>query len=87
MHKNLPPPDPILLAQLLRGSRAYYSWVNEGMIYVGEKSRHQLTVCHRSGKSSISSVVFHKLPPNETLFLESTARIQKDSMALVLAIL
>lgn len=34
-----------------------------------------------SGKSSISSVVFHKLPPNETLFLESTARIQKDSMA------
>ncbi|KAG7131450.1 GTP-binding protein gtr2 like [Verticillium longisporum] len=35
----------------------------------------------RSGKSSISSVVFHKLPPNETLFLESTARIQKDSMA------
>ncbi|KAK2630045.1 hypothetical protein QTJ16_000865 [Diplocarpon rosae] len=34
----------------------------------------------RSGKSSISSVVFHKMPPNETLFLESTARIQKDSM-------
>ncbi|SPO01038.1 probable Ras-like G protein RagC [Cephalotrichum gorgonifer] len=35
----------------------------------------------RSGKSSISSVVFQKLPPNETLFLESTARIQKDQMA------
>lgn len=34
----------------------------------------------RSGKSSISSVVFHKLPPNETLYLESTARIQKDSL-------
>lgn len=34
----------------------------------------------RSGKSSISSVVFHKLPPTETLFLESTARIQKDSL-------
>ena len=34
----------------------------------------------RSGKSSISSVVFHKMPPNETLFLESTARIQRDSM-------
>ena len=34
----------------------------------------------RSGKSSISSVVFHKLPPSETLFLESTARIQKDSL-------
>lgn len=35
----------------------------------------------RSGKSSISSVVFQKLPPNETLFLESTPRIQKDQMA------
>jgi len=35
---------------------------------------------YRSGKSSISSVVFHKLPPNETLYLESTARIQKDSL-------
>ncbi|MCJ1361983.1 hypothetical protein MMC16_001084 [Acarospora aff. strigata] len=34
----------------------------------------------RSGKSSISSVVFHKMPANETLFLESTTRIQKDSM-------
>lgn len=37
-------------------------------------------VCFRSGKSSISSVVFHKLPASETLFLESTARIQKDSL-------
>jgi len=32
----------------------------------------------RSGKSSISSVVFHKMPPTETLFLESTTRITKD---------
>ncbi|RPA75610.1 hypothetical protein BJ508DRAFT_319402 [Ascobolus immersus RN42] len=31
-----------------------------------------------SGKSSISSVVFHKLPPTDTLFLESTTRILKD---------
>ena len=38
----------------------------------------------RSGKSSISSVVFQKLPPSETLYLESTARIQKDQMAYVL---
>jgi Ras-related GTP-binding protein C/D len=35
---------------------------------------------NRSGKSSIASVVFHKMPPNETLFLESTTRIQKDSI-------
>ncbi|CAG7942542.1 unnamed protein product [Penicillium nalgiovense] len=34
----------------------------------------------KSGKSSIASVVFHKMPPNETLFLESTTRIQKDSI-------
>jgi Ras-related GTP-binding protein C/D len=32
----------------------------------------------RSGKSSISSVVFHKMPATETLFLESTSKIQKD---------
>ena len=45
------------------------------------KPRLLLMGQRRSGKSSISSVVFHKLPPNETLFLESTARIQKDNMA------
>ncbi|KAI9897078.1 hypothetical protein N3K66_008100 [Trichothecium roseum] len=45
------------------------------------KPRLLLMGQRRSGKSSISSVVFHKLPPSETLFLESTARIQKDSMA------
>ncbi|KAG6035172.1 hypothetical protein E4U40_002827 [Claviceps sp. LM458 group G5] len=45
------------------------------------KPRLLLMGQRRSGKSSISSVVFHKLPPNETLFLESTARIHRDSMA------
>lgn len=44
------------------------------------KPRLLLMGQRRSGKSSISSVVFHKLPPTETLFLESTARIQKDSL-------
>ena len=29
----------------------------------------------RSGKSSIQKVVFEKLPPNESLFLESTSKI------------
>lgn len=38
-----------------------------------------LTAC-RSGKSSISSVVFHKLPPSETLYLETTTRIKKEFM-------
>jgi len=34
----------------------------------------------RSGKSSITSVVFHKMEPQETLFLESTTRVQRDTM-------
>lgn len=48
-----------------------------------EKGKPRLLLMgqRRSGKSSISSVVFHKLAPNETLFLESTARIQKDTMS------
>ncbi|KAL2271603.1 hypothetical protein VTJ83DRAFT_974 [Remersonia thermophila] len=45
------------------------------------KPRLLLMGQRRSGKSSISSVVFHKLPPSESLFLESTARIQKDSLS------
>jgi Ras-related GTP-binding protein C/D len=35
----------------------------------------------RSGKSSIQKVVFHKMSPNETLFLESTNKIQKEEVA------
>jgi len=44
----------------------------------GRRPRLLLMGQRRSGKSSISSVVFHKMPPTETLFLESTTRIQKD---------
>ncbi|KAJ3179208.1 hypothetical protein HK101_010060 [Irineochytrium annulatum] len=32
----------------------------------------------RCGKSSIQNVVFHKMSPNETLFLESTTKVGKD---------
>ncbi|XP_065063043.1 ras-related GTP-binding protein C-like isoform X1 [Rhopilema esculentum] len=35
----------------------------------------------RSGKSSILKVVFHKMSPNETLFLESTTKIIKDDIS------
>jgi len=35
----------------------------------------------RSGKSSIQKVVFHKMSPNETLFLESTSKIIKDDVS------
>lgn len=34
----------------------------------------------RSGKSSIQKVVFHKMSPNETLFLPSTCEIVKDDI-------
>ncbi|KAI9726350.1 MAG: hypothetical protein M1828_001624 [Chrysothrix sp. TS-e1954] len=44
------------------------------------KPRLVLMGLRRSGKSSISSVVFHKLPPSETLYLEATTKITKDSM-------
>jgi Ras-related GTP-binding protein C/D len=57
---------------LLMGQRRSARSVSDGTTCVLTASR--------SGKSSISSVVFHKLPPNETLYLESTARIQKDSL-------
>ncbi|RHZ88007.1 hypothetical protein Glove_26g10 [Diversispora epigaea] len=34
----------------------------------------------RSGKSSIQKVVFHKMPANETLFLESTNKVVKENI-------
>ena len=34
----------------------------------------------RSGKSSIQSVVFHKMAPNETLFLESTSTVSRNDV-------
>lgn len=40
----------------------------------GRLPRILLMGLRRSGKTSIFKVVFHKLPPHETLFLESTAK-------------
>merc|ERR1719470_128618 len=34
----------------------------------------------RSGKSSIQKVVFHKMSPNETLFLESSNKLMVCQM-------
>lgn len=45
-----------------------------------EKPRILLMGLRRSGKSSIQKVVFHKMSPNETLFLESTNKIMKDDI-------
>lgn len=45
------------------------------------KPRILLMGLRRSGKSSIQKVVFHKMSPNETLFLESTSKITKDEIS------
>ncbi|KAH0622144.1 hypothetical protein JD844_024176 [Phrynosoma platyrhinos] len=42
------------------------------------KPRILLMGLRRSGKSSIQKVVFHKMSPNETLFLESTNKICRE---------
>jgi Ras-related GTP-binding protein C/D len=42
-----------------------------------EKCNIALAGLTRSGKTSIHSVIFHKISPHETLFLESTGRIVK----------
>lgn len=45
-----------------------------------DKPRILLMGLRRSGKSSIQKVVFHKMSPNETLFLESTNKIVKTDI-------
>lgn len=45
-----------------------------------EKPRILLMGLRRSGKSSIQKVVFSKMSPNETLFLESTNKIVKSDI-------
>ncbi|XP_045181557.1 ras-related GTP-binding protein C-like isoform X3 [Mercenaria mercenaria] len=44
------------------------------------KPRILLMGLRRSGKSSIQKVVFHKVSPNETLFLESTSKVVKEDV-------
>lgn len=46
-----------------------------------DKPRILIMGLRRSGKSSIQKVVFHKMSPNETLFLESTNKIVKDEIS------
>ncbi|KAL6079372.1 ras-related GTP-binding protein C isoform X2 [Balamuthia mandrillaris] len=45
------------------------------------KPRILLMGLRRSGKSSIQKVVFHKMSPNETLFLETTNKIVKNDIS------
>ncbi|ORE04281.1 hypothetical protein BCV72DRAFT_231828 [Rhizopus microsporus var. microsporus] len=48
---------------------------------LSDKPRILLMGLQRSGKSSIQRVVFGKMPPNDTLYLESTTKIQKEDIA------
>jgi Ras-related GTP-binding protein C/D len=55
---------------------------NGALLSGGEaKPRILLMGLRRSGKSSIQKVVFHKMSPNETLFLESTNKVVKEDIA------
>ncbi|KAI9281569.1 Gtr1/RagA G protein conserved region-domain-containing protein [Sporodiniella umbellata] len=45
-----------------------------------DKPRILLMGLQRSGKSSIQRVVFGKMPPSDTLYLESTTKIQKEDI-------
>ncbi|EME26923.1 Ras-related GTP-binding protein [Galdieria sulphuraria] len=57
------------LSALSQSSKASPSSTNKCNIALGGLAR--------SGKTSIHSVIFHKISPHETLFLESTGRIVK----------
>ncbi|CAD5114849.1 DgyrCDS3885 [Dimorphilus gyrociliatus] len=52
-----------------------------GTLVSEEKPRILLMGLQGSGKSSIQKVVFHKMSPNETLFLENTTKIVKDDVS------
>lgn len=45
------------------------------------KPRILLAGMRRAGKTSIERVVFHKMSPNETLFLEQTNEVIRDDVS------
>jgi len=53
----------------------------EGSASTSIKPRVLLMGARRAGKSSIQKVVFHKMSPHETLFLDSTTRLVKNDIA------
>jgi hypothetical protein len=55
--------------------------LEEALAHDSNKSRIFLMGTRRSGKSSIAKVVFHKMSPHETLFLESTNDVQVRDIA------
>ncbi|KAK4989513.1 GTP-binding protein gtr2 [Elasticomyces elasticus] len=73
LHEAEPPSSPNLQAR-------YHTGRLPNGRHAGSKPRLMLMGQKRSGKSSISSVVFHKMPPSETLYLETTTAIQSRSL-------
>ncbi|EXJ61811.1 hypothetical protein A1O7_02241 [Cladophialophora yegresii CBS 114405] len=72
--------NPRWIVDFVRASHACYSWGSAGTNCFHRLLSLITDKIRRSGKSSITNVVFHKTPPQETLFLESTTQIQKDTM-------
>jgi len=71
------------------GSKAYYQGAYEyglkdeddgsdSECSIGYKPTIVIMGLKRSGKTSIRKVVFQKMSPNETLFVESTARVTNE---------
>ncbi|XP_071855151.1 ras-related GTP-binding protein C-like [Apostichopus japonicus] len=54
--------------------------MENGAVPPDNRPRILLMGLRRSGKSSIQKVVFHKMSPNETLFLESTNKVVKSDV-------
>jgi len=59
----------------------YSSYESADAAPSGEKPKILLMGLKKSGKSSIQKVVFHKMSPNETLFLESTSKPSKNDIS------
>ena len=60
-----------------------YESVQGGAHKVNKEAKPRIILMglRRSGKTSISSVVFAKLSPSESLFLESTTRVYKTDVS------
>lgn len=55
---------------------SYNDTLNNSVLSDDGRPRIFLMGARRSGKSSIQKVVFHKISPHETLFLESTNEVR-----------
>lgn len=68
--------DPLVFSLLSRAGLGFSDFPSAEV-----KPRILLMGLRRSGKSSIQKVVFHKMSPSETLFLESTNKICREDVS------